>query len=302
MLPGRQGDAGDRRRSAASARRGLASPEPAHGVPRRRLDARLRRADRRRDRAARSASSRRSATSASGTTWSTAMGGRARAASTSSPSTAARAAPARRRWSSPTTSRCRSGSASPASTRKFAAAGLTDDVDVHRRGQARRARERRRRVRARRRHGQRRPRGDDVRSAASRPRSATPTTARPAWRRRTRGCVRGLDPELKSVRAANYVKSMRRDLWKVSEAMGVVHPGLMTPDDVDILDGLERAPDAARGLPVRRLVGPAGDRPRAAGGRVDGQRGAARAARPPGPEPRRGQCIDDDPERVATAL
>ncbi|MBF4770415.1 FMN-binding glutamate synthase family protein [Nocardioides agariphilus] len=50
--------------------------------------------------------------------------------------------------------------------------------------------------------------------------------------------VRGLDPELKSVRAANYVKSMRRDLWKVSEAMGVVHPGLITPDDVDILDGL----------------------------------------------------------------
>ena len=27
---------------------------------------------------------------------------------------------------------------------------------------------------------------------------------------------RGLDPDLKSVRAANYVKSMRRDLWKVS--------------------------------------------------------------------------------------
>jgi glutamate synthase domain-containing protein 2 len=50
--------------------------------------------------------------------------------------------------------------------------------------------------------------------------------------------VRGLDPELKSVRAANYIKSMRRDLWKISEAMGVVHPGLITPDDVDILDGL----------------------------------------------------------------
>ena len=50
--------------------------------------------------------------------------------------------------------------------------------------------------------------------------------------------VRGLDPELKSVRAANYIKSLRRDLWKVSEAMGVVHPALITPDDVDILDGL----------------------------------------------------------------
>ncbi len=50
--------------------------------------------------------------------------------------------------------------------------------------------------------------------------------------------VRGLDPELKSVRAANYVKSLRRDLWKIAEAVGVVHPSLITPDDVEILDGL----------------------------------------------------------------
>ena len=50
--------------------------------------------------------------------------------------------------------------------------------------------------------------------------------------------VRGLDPELKSVRVLNYVKTLRRDLLKVSEAVGVVHPGLISPDDVDILDGL----------------------------------------------------------------
>jgi glutamate synthase (ferredoxin) len=48
---------------------------------------------------------------------------------------------------------------------------------------------------------------------------------------------RGLDPTLKSVRAANYVISLRRDLLKVSEAVGVVHPGLIGPDDVDLLDG-----------------------------------------------------------------
>ena len=48
---------------------------------------------------------------------------------------------------------------------------------------------------------------------------------------------RGLDPTLKSVRAANYVTSLRRDLIKVSEAVGVVHPGLIAPDDVDLLDG-----------------------------------------------------------------
>jgi glutamate synthase domain-containing protein 2 len=48
---------------------------------------------------------------------------------------------------------------------------------------------------------------------------------------------RGLDPTLKSVRAANYVTSLRRDLLKVSEAVGVVHPGLIGPEDVDLLDG-----------------------------------------------------------------
>ncbi|MDP2775550.1 MAG: FMN-binding glutamate synthase family protein [Nocardioides sp.] len=48
---------------------------------------------------------------------------------------------------------------------------------------------------------------------------------------------RGLDPALKSVRAANYVTSLRRDLVKVSEAVGVVHPGLIGPEDVDLLDG-----------------------------------------------------------------
>jgi glutamate synthase (ferredoxin) len=50
--------------------------------------------------------------------------------------------------------------------------------------------------------------------------------------------VRGLDPGLKSVRLHNYVKTLRRDLLKVSEAVGVGHPGLITPDDVDAVDGV----------------------------------------------------------------
>ena len=49
--------------------------------------------------------------------------------------------------------------------------------------------------------------------------------------------TRGLDPDLKSVRAGNYLISLRRDLLKVSEAVGVVHPSLITPADIDILDG-----------------------------------------------------------------
>jgi glutamate synthase (ferredoxin) len=53
--------------------------------------------------------------------------------------------------------------------------------------------------------------------------------------------TRGLDPALKSVRAANYIVSLRRDLLKVSEAVGVSHPGLITPADVDLLDGVRSA-------------------------------------------------------------
>jgi hypothetical protein len=61
--------------------------------------------------------------------------------------------------------------------------------------------------------------------------------------------VRGLDPTLKSVRLANYVKTMRRDLLKVSEAVGVDHPGLITADDIDVLDGLHE------GRSVREIHG-----------------------------------------------
>ena len=59
--------------------------------------------------------------------------------------------------------------------------------------------------------------------------------------------TRGLDPTLKSVRAANYVKTLRRDLLKVSEAVGVSHPALITPDDVDVMDGV-RGGESLRSL------------------------------------------------------
>jgi hypothetical protein len=61
--------------------------------------------------------------------------------------------------------------------------------------------------------------------------------------------TRGLDPALKSVRAANYIKTLRRDLLKVSEACGVPHPGLIVTDDLDILEGME-----AR-TPLREVYG-----------------------------------------------
>jgi glutamate synthase (ferredoxin) len=51
--------------------------------------------------------------------------------------------------------------------------------------------------------------------------------------------TRGLDPQLKSVRVGNFIVSLRRDLLKVSEAIGVVHPALITADDIDIAQGIE---------------------------------------------------------------
>ena len=47
----------------------------------------------------------------------------------------------------------------------------------------------------------------------------------------------GLDPDLKAVRAANYIKTLRRDLLKVSETCGVAHPALIDADDVEVLHG-----------------------------------------------------------------
>jgi glutamate synthase domain-containing protein 2 len=55
-----------------------------------------------------------------------------------------------------------------------------------------------------------------------------------------RWLAHGLDPALKSVRAANYIKTLRRDLLKVSEACGVEHPALIGPDSVEIVDTVSR--------------------------------------------------------------
>ncbi len=49
--------------------------------------------------------------------------------------------------------------------------------------------------------------------------------------------TRGLDPALKSVRCANYIKTLRRDLLRVAEACGVEHPALITAEDLELLDG-----------------------------------------------------------------
>ena len=61
--------------------------------------------------------------------------------------------------------------------------------------------------------------------------------------------TRGLDPKLKSVRAANYLKTLRRDLLKVSEACGVEHPALIDADAIELLDA------GTSCTPLRQLYG-----------------------------------------------
>jgi glutamate synthase (ferredoxin) len=46
----------------------------------------------------------------------------------------------------------------------------------------------------------------------------------------------GLDPQLKSVRLANYVVTLRKELLALSRACGVNHPALVTANQIEILD------------------------------------------------------------------
>jgi glutamate synthase domain-containing protein 2 len=52
-----------------------------------------------------------------------------------------------------------------------------------------------------------------------------------------RWLVRGLDPTHKASRLANYVITLRKELIRLSHACGVDHPGLLTADHMEILDG-----------------------------------------------------------------
>ncbi|MFB6602784.1 FMN-binding glutamate synthase family protein [Streptomyces noursei] len=49
--------------------------------------------------------------------------------------------------------------------------------------------------------------------------------------------ARGLDPASKATRAAVYLRTLRKELLKVSAAVGVAHPALLTPNDVEIMNG-----------------------------------------------------------------
>ncbi|MEU3991597.1 glutamate synthase-related protein [Streptomyces platensis] len=49
--------------------------------------------------------------------------------------------------------------------------------------------------------------------------------------------ARGLDPTSKATRAAVYLRTLRKELMKVSAAVGVAHPALITATDIEIMNG-----------------------------------------------------------------
>ncbi|MCZ1005563.1 FMN-binding glutamate synthase family protein [Streptomyces lydicus] len=49
--------------------------------------------------------------------------------------------------------------------------------------------------------------------------------------------ARGLDPVSKADRAAVYLRTLRKELLKVSAAVGVAHPALITATDIEIMNG-----------------------------------------------------------------
>ena len=72
-------------------------------------------------------------------------------------------------------------------------------------------------------------------------RCPTGVTTNSRWRQR------GLDPTLKSVRCANYIETLRRELLELTHACGEVHPALVTTEHLALLDesyGTRSARDA----------------------------------------------------------
>jgi len=49
--------------------------------------------------------------------------------------------------------------------------------------------------------------------------------------------MRGIDPTLKAARLANYVVTLRKEVLAISRACGVPHPGLITADHLELVDG-----------------------------------------------------------------
>jgi glutamate synthase domain-containing protein 2 len=109
--------------------------------------------------------------------------------------------------------------------------------------------------------------------------------------------MHGLDPELKHVRAANYLTSLRAEMLTLGRACGVPHPALLRPEQVELVgDRFETAEirdvfgyepqwpllSDARREAIAGLVGPPAARPRPGpgAGEAGGYPGAGDPGRP----------------------
>ncbi|HYF24949.1 MAG TPA: FMN-binding glutamate synthase family protein, partial [Baekduia sp.] len=97
----------------------------------------------------------------------------------------------------------------------------------------------------------------------------------------SRWLMRGLDPDSKSARAANYVRALRGEVLSLSRALGVNHPALVDPDQIEIISERYHAD------PVREVFGfrPEWRRvPEARREEIAGLIGVGPGRRRPGPE------------------
>ena len=93
--------------------------------------------------------------------------------------------------------------------------------------------------------------------------------------------MRGLDPEIKGARTANYVRALRAELLAMARTVGVSHPGLVRPEDLEIVT------DRYRSATVREIFGYEADWRRPSPDREEELRsliGSGGGVQMPGPE------------------
>ena len=65
----------------------------------------------------------------------------------------------------------------------------------------------------------------------------------------SRWLMHGLDPDLKSTRAANYLVGLRSELLSLGRACGSAHPALIDPDRIEVVSSRYRS------TPMREVFG-----------------------------------------------
>ena len=93
--------------------------------------------------------------------------------------------------------------------------------------------------------------------------------------------MRGLDPDLKSARAASYLISLRGEMLSLGRACGVRHPALIDPDRIEMVNA------GFRSLPLREVFGYDDDWPVISAQRraeIEGLIGAPAPRPAPGPD------------------